>query len=86
MVWSLKKETTMCNQFIETYHGVRIHFLEGEGFHASAGCAVHFGYCDTLAEITAEIDDHFEEERAHYADIDQPRDTPSLGSPWWAER
>ena len=59
-----------------TYRRVEIFLEAGEGFHASASCAVHFGYCDTLEQIRAEIDDYFAEEAEHYGD--RPADTPSL--------
>lgn len=59
------------------YRGVEIKRDKHDGFYASIG-AISFGYVDTCAEIEREIDDHFAEEAAHYADIDTPADTPSL--------
>lgn len=63
---------------VERYKGVPILWDDDDGYHASAGIAVHFGYADTIEEIRAEIDDHFESERQHYAGIDTPEDTPSI--------
>lgn len=57
---------------------VAIYLDAEQGFHASASCAVHFGYADTVDEIRGEIDDYLAEEAEHYRDQDTPADTPSL--------
>ena len=44
--------------FIQKYHGVKIRRDEEDGYHASFGNA-DFGYCETVDEIQAEIDDYF---------------------------
>ena len=48
-------------------------YRDEEGFYWANG-----GYCETLAEIEAEILDFCAEEEAHYRDIDTPADTPCL--------
>jgi hypothetical protein len=58
---------------VERYKGIPILWDDDDGYHASNGCAVHFGYCDTIEELRAEIDDHFDEDER-----DTPLDTPSL--------
>jgi hypothetical protein len=47
------------NQYVETYRHIRIHHIDGEGFHASHGVSVHFGYTDTVEEIRDEIDGYW---------------------------
>lgn len=58
---------------VEAYRRIYIFHDEGDGFYASASCSEHFGYCDTLAEIRGEIDDHLAEDVG-----EPPLDTPCL--------
>jgi len=80
----MSPETLFANDLLAVRTGTLLHrrvlieFDPENGFHASAGAGVHFGYCDTGAELRAEIDDHFAEEAEHYRGIDTPDDTPSL--------
>jgi len=63
---------------VETHRRVTIYRNSEHGFHASASCAIHFGYCDTVEEVRDEIDDYLAEEAEHYRGVDTPEDTPSL--------
>lgn len=58
---------------VDRYRRLPIFWRSGEGYSASASCAIHFGYCDTLDELRGEIDDYFAEEAGEV-----PLDTPSL--------
>jgi len=63
---------------VETYRRITIYRNSEHGFHASASCAIHFGYCVTVEEAREEIDDYLAEEAEHYRGVDTPEDTPSL--------
>ncbi len=78
----------MGDRFIKHYAKRTIrHDPELGYFTEGFGRSNLFGYCDTLAEIEAEIDRHDEEERQHYDAIEGRRDdTPCLPEPWWHQR
>jgi hypothetical protein len=63
------------------YRGYIIQHDE-EGFYvATQG----LGYCDTIEAIKSEIDDLIFEEQTRDPSF-PPLDSPSLSSPWWAQK
>lgn len=65
------------------HHGITIHYDPESGYWAQNG-SQSYGYCETIAEVKDEINRDFAQDRAAYADIDTPEDTPCLPDPWWA--
>jgi hypothetical protein len=64
-----------------TYQGFTITHEE-DGFAAVNG-PVSLGYCDSLDDLLAEIEDHWADYNQY---VPVPCDTPSLPEPWWAHR
>lgn len=55
---SLQGDVPLASTFCETYQGLPIYHTTGDGYHSANGGDL-LGYCDTLEEMRADIDDYW---------------------------